>query len=55
MQSLCERCRHVRVVESKSGSRFLMCLASKDDARFPKYPPQPVVVCSGHAPPAPDA
>lgn len=46
-QSLCERCRHLREVISGKGSRFLLCLLSQTDARFPKYPRQPVVHCGG--------
>ena len=47
-QSLCETCRHARVVTSGTGSRFLLCRLSQEDRRFPKYPPQPVVRCAGH-------
>jgi hypothetical protein len=50
MDSLCERCRHCREVVSGKGSRFLLCLLSQADKRFPKYPPQPVVRCEGYAP-----
>ena len=45
--SLCEACAHRREVTSGKGSRFLMCRLSLSDARFPKYPPQPVVACAG--------
>lgn len=48
MKGLCPGCAHVRVVESASGARFLMCKLAKEDARFAKYPPQPVVRCAGH-------
>lgn len=48
MSGLCPGCAHVRVVESSTGSRFLMCGLAKEDERFPKYPPQPVVSCPGH-------
>jgi hypothetical protein len=44
---LCPRCAHVRVVTSQRGSTFLQCLRSREDARYPKYPPQPVLVCRG--------
>ena len=44
---LCPRCAHVRLITSQRGSNFLHCLRSRDDARYPKYPPQPVVVCKG--------
>ena len=46
--SLCESCAHLREVISGKGSRFLPCLLSRSDARFPKYPPQPVVFCAGY-------
>ena len=48
MSGLCPDCVHVRVLESGKGSRFLMCLLAKEDERFRKYPPQPVVRCAGH-------
>ena len=46
-RSLCTTCRHVRVVRS-SRSTFLLCRRAASDARYPKYPPQPVLACSGH-------
>jgi hypothetical protein len=46
--SLCESCRHLREVVSAKGSRFLLCLLSQVDSRFPKYPPQPVLRCGGY-------
>ena len=45
MDSLCERCDHLRVVISGKGSRFLYCKHSQEDDRYPKYPPQPVRDC----------
>ena len=50
VESLCESCVHRREVISGKGSRFLLCLLSRTDGRFPRYPPQPVVRCSGHEP-----
>lgn len=47
--SLCERCAHVREVRTPRGSRFLLCLLSRTDDRFPRYPPQPVPRCPGFA------
>lgn len=49
-RSLCESCLHLREVISGKGSRFLMCRLSQTDHRFQKYPPQPIVGCSGHKP-----
>jgi hypothetical protein len=47
-ESLCETCRFLRAVVSGRGSRFLLCELSRQDRRFPKYPPQPVTRCSGY-------
>jgi hypothetical protein len=44
---LCAICQYVRVIESAKGSTFFMCNRSKTDARFPKYPPMPVLRCGG--------
>ena len=46
--SLCETCQHMREIVSPKGSRFLLCGLSRSDARFPKYPPQPLVRCAGY-------
>jgi hypothetical protein len=48
--SLCETCAHLRAVISGKGSRFLLCLLSRTDCRYQKYPPQPVVLCAGYEP-----
>ena len=48
-QSLCESCRHLREIVSGKGSRFLMCLLSQTEVRWPKYPPQPVRQCVRYA------
>ena len=47
---LCERCRNVRVVDTRKGSRFYLCELSETDTRYPKYPPTPVLRCTGFAP-----
>ena len=52
--SLCEDCAHLRVVRSHTGSRFLHCGLARTDARFAKYPPQPVRHCGGFQAQAPD-
>ena len=49
MPSLCEKCRSVREV-CTARSRFLLCELSITSADYPKYPPQPVVQCSGFQP-----
>lgn len=50
---LCARCRHVQPVTSSRGSRFYLCRLSHVDARFPRYPPLPVLACPGFAPDRP--
>ena len=44
---LCGVCRHARVVESRTGSRFYLCELSKVLPQFPRYPPLPVLRCGG--------
>jgi hypothetical protein len=46
---LCDRCRHQRVVANTRGSTFSLCELSAVDGGFPKYPPVPVLRCSGFA------
>ena len=46
--SLCISCAFLRVVTSGRGSRFLLCRKAEEDPRFAKYPPQPIVRCSGY-------
>jgi hypothetical protein len=46
MPSLCETCKNMREVRT-ARSRFLLCELSVTSARYPKYPPQPVVRCDG--------
>lgn len=48
MNSLCERCAWVRLIQTPKGSRFLLCQLSQTDSRYAKYPAQPVVRCSGY-------
>jgi hypothetical protein len=55
---LCDRCRHQRLVPNTRGSVFSLCERSRDDPRYPRYPPIPVRRCPGFDPgpglPAPD-
>lgn len=44
---LCALCRHARSIESDRGSVFVLCGRSREDRRFSRYPPQPVVSCPG--------
>jgi hypothetical protein len=48
--SLCETCASMREVVSAKGSRFLLCQLSIKDSSFAKYPPQPIVRCTGYQP-----
>lgn len=47
---LCGRCAHVKVIESRKGSRFHLCRLASTDARFRRYPPLPVLSCPGFEP-----
>ena len=44
---LCSECQHARTIQSDKGSVFVLCGRAKDDPRFSRYPPQPVVRCTG--------
>ena len=46
--SLCPLCKFVREIRSDKGSTFWQCTLSKKDARYGKYPPQPVLRCDGY-------
>ncbi len=45
---LCATCEHLRLLASKR-SVFVRCGLAETDARFPKYPPLPVVACGGYS------
>jgi hypothetical protein len=47
---LCDSCVHQNLIRTGRGSVFSMCLRSKTDARFPKYPRIPVERCPGYEP-----
>jgi hypothetical protein len=47
---LCGTCRHRREQRNARGSSFLRCALADRDPRFRRYPPLPVVTCSGHEP-----
>jgi hypothetical protein len=40
----------VKIVETRKGSRFYLCMLSEVDPRFPKYPGIPVLRCIGYVP-----
>ena len=46
----CRDCLHHSVTGNRKGSRFYLCGRAQDDARFPKYPPLPVIDCKGYEP-----
>jgi hypothetical protein len=50
---LCERCAHAQIVTTRS-SQFYLCRLSFSDPRFPRYPPLPVLQCSGFQPSEPN-
>jgi hypothetical protein len=45
---LCDTCRYQRIVRSGRGARFSLCLRSREDPAYRRYPPLPVVSCPGH-------
>jgi hypothetical protein len=47
-KSLCLSCAWMRLITSGTGSQFYLCRKSQEDPRFAKYPPQPIVKCSGY-------
>jgi hypothetical protein len=47
---LCGHCRNARSVETRRGSRFILCDLSRTDARFARYPSLPVLRCDGFDP-----
>jgi hypothetical protein len=49
---LCASCINARIIENRHGSRFYMCVLSKTDKRFAKYPQLPVISCIGYTPSA---
>ena len=46
--SLCETGIWVRMIRSDKGSEFLRCGYAAEDARYPKYPRLPVLVCGAY-------
>ncbi len=46
---LCHHCEHRRSLRSARGSEFHRCGLYKTDPRRKKYPPLPVVACSGYS------
>ena len=51
---LCSDCQHCRIVKTER-SAFYMCRLALTNPEYRKYPPLPVLRCTGYAPPAPGA
>jgi hypothetical protein len=47
---LCDACRHQQVVGTTRGTAYSLCLRSKTDPAYPKYPRLPVLRCPGFEP-----
>ncbi len=46
---LCATCRWMRTVTNRRGSVFYRCTLADTDPHFVRYPPLPVLTCSGYA------
>ena len=47
---LCDRCAHQKLVHTRRGSTFSMCLRHRTEPeRYPKYPRLPVLSCAGYS------
>jgi GNAT superfamily N-acetyltransferase len=46
----CGTCRQARVVRSARGAVFYLCLRSRSDAHYPRYPALPRWQCAGYDP-----
>ncbi|MFY9469270.1 MAG: hypothetical protein WAP37_04055 [Solirubrobacterales bacterium] len=49
---LCDTCVNAKLIRNTRGSVFMMCMLHTVDARFPKYPPVPIIECRGYAEPS---
>jgi hypothetical protein len=47
---LCDSCAHQKLVRNTRGSSFSLCLRSRSDPAYPRYPRLPVLRCAGHEP-----
>jgi hypothetical protein len=45
---LCRNCRWMRPVTNRRGSTFYRCERAETDSRYVRYPPLPVLNCSGY-------
>ena len=49
-RGLCDTCLHQKLVPNTRGSVFSLCLRSRTEPAYPRYPPIPVAACPGHEP-----
>jgi len=47
-RGLCDSCAHQQLVPNTRGSVFSLCLRSRTDPSFPRYPRLPVLACTGY-------
>jgi hypothetical protein len=47
---LCATCRFRKDVRNTRGSSFSLCLRSREDPTYPRYPRLPVLNCDGYEP-----
>jgi hypothetical protein len=50
LHGLCDNCRHQQLVPNTRGSVFSLCLRSRTDPAYPRYPRVPVLACPGYEP-----
>lgn len=46
---LCDTCKHQEEVHNTRGSTFSLCVLSRQDPAYPRYPRLPVLSCPGYA------
>jgi hypothetical protein len=49
-RGLCDGCAHQQLVPNTRGSVFSLCLRSRTDPAYARYPRLPVRECPGHEP-----
>ena len=47
---LCDSCVQQKLVPNTRGSVFSLCLRSREDPAYPRYPRMPVTACPGYEP-----
>jgi len=51
---LCDSCAQQQLVPNTRGSVFSLCLRSREDPAYPRYPRVPVLSCPGYDPKSAD-